>query len=164
MANQDIVLVRIIDAPVEAVWRAWTDPEVVVRWWGPAGFTSNSARIDLREGGRFVWNMHAPAEMGGIDMYTGGTYTRIEPHTAIDFVQWLSDEAGEPIDPVTIGLPADFPKEIRSSLQFEETPTGTRLTATEFDWLVGTQRDMSEAGLTECIDKLEELLTRRTSA
>ena len=57
--RQDIVVTRIIDAPVELVWRAWTDPEYVKRWWGPQGYNSPFCKIDLREGGNFVFAMQA---------------------------------------------------------------------------------------------------------
>jgi uncharacterized protein YndB with AHSA1/START domain len=158
MTIQDILLTRTLAAPVEVVWRAWTDPDVLTRWWGPIGFTSHSATIDLRPGGRFIWNMRAPEELGGFDMYTAGTYTRIVEQEAIDFVQWLSDADGEPIDPVAMGMPADFPHEIRASLAFEQVTEGTRLTAAEYDWPLGEQRSLSEAGLAQCIDKLEAIL------
>ena len=54
--KEDLVVTRIIDAPIELVWKAWTDPEHVMKWWGPKYYTSPSCKIDLREGGecRFV--------------------------------------------------------------------------------------------------------------
>jgi len=158
MSTQDIILTRRISAPIDVVWDAWTNPETTKRWWGPRGFTCNSAFTDLTVGGRFTWNMHAPAEMGGFDMYTAGEYTRIEPLAVIDFTQWLGDADGNPIDPVATGMPADFPAEVRSSVRFERVPEGTLLTAVEYDWTVGEQRSLSESGLEQCIDKLEELL------
>jgi uncharacterized protein YndB with AHSA1/START domain len=156
--RQDIVLSRILDAPVDAVWRAWTEPDQFTQWWGPVGFTSHSACNDLRDGGRFVWNMRAPTEMGGFHMYSAGTFTRIVPEERIEFVQFLSDAAGDPIDPAAMGMPADFPREIRSELRYTAVDGGTELVATEYDWAVGEQRTMSEQGLEQCIDKLEAYL------
>jgi uncharacterized protein YndB with AHSA1/START domain len=156
----DIVLTRLIGAPLDRVWRSWTDSDDVLTWWGPAGFTCGSAVIDLREGGRFVWNMHAPDELGGFDMYTAGRYDRIEPLSLIEFTQWLADADGEPINPATLGMPADFPRAIRSSVQFESVPGGTRLIASEFGWIEGIERSHSEAGLSQCLDKLEAVLAR----
>ena len=74
--KRDLVITRIFDAPVEEVWKAWTDPDYVTRWWGPTGFTSPSCKIDFREGGKFVFHMRAPKEFqGGQDFYTSG-FTR----------------------------------------------------------------------------------------
>ncbi|MCE8425583.1 MAG: SRPBCC domain-containing protein [Candidatus Methanoperedens sp.] len=53
--KQDLVVTRIIDAPVELVWKAWTDPECVMRWWGPKDYISPSCKIDFREGGNIYF-------------------------------------------------------------------------------------------------------------
>lgn len=50
MKKKDLAVSRVFNAPVEPVWRAWTDPALVMRWWGPDHFTSPSAEIDFREG------------------------------------------------------------------------------------------------------------------
>jgi uncharacterized protein YndB with AHSA1/START domain len=50
---REIVVSRILDAPRELAWSAMTDPEHVVRWWGPRGFTSSIQEMDVRPGG--VW-------------------------------------------------------------------------------------------------------------
>ena len=71
----DVVVTRIFDAPVEEVWKAWSDPEYVKRWWGPAGFTSPSAEMDFRVGGASLVCIRAQAEYGGQDMYHTWTYT-----------------------------------------------------------------------------------------
>ena len=156
--RSDIILVRNIQAPVEEVWEAWTDPSVFTQWWGPTGFTCEYATLDLRPGGRFVWNMRAPAEMGGFDMYTAGVIERVVPHERIEFSQGLSDRDGNPIDPAALGMPAGFPTSIASELQFRPVANGTELTAIERDWAVGEERERSELGLSQCLDKLEALL------
>ncbi|MCG3120559.1 MAG: hypothetical protein ALAOOOJD_03320 [bacterium] len=152
--KQDIVLTRVFDAPLEAVWKAWTDPEQVVKWWGPTGFTSPSCKIDFREGGKFVFHMRAPQEMNNADFYTAGIYKKIVPTELIEFTQNLSDQDGNPIDPTTIGMPADFPKEIPSILAFKRAGDKTELTAIEYGWTLGPMRDMSKLGLEQCLDKL----------
>src|SRR5215207_5729970 len=57
-----VVVTRVLDAPVEEVWKAWSDPEYVMRWWGPTGFRSPSAEMDFRVGGASLVCMGAPAE------------------------------------------------------------------------------------------------------
>lgn len=160
--KRDLVITRVFDAPIELVWKAWTDPEYVMRWWGPTGFTSPSCKIDFREGGKFVFHMRAPKDFqGGQDFYTSGVYKKIVPLKLIEFSQGLSDKDGNRIDPTTMGMPGDFPKEIPSALAFKRVGDKTELTATEYGWTVGQMRDMSEAGLSQCLDKLAEVLARR---
>jgi uncharacterized protein YndB with AHSA1/START domain len=159
--KRDLVITRLFDAPIEVVWKAWTDPEYVMRWWGPTGFTSPSCKIDFREGGTFIFHMRAPKEFqGGSDFYTAGVYKKIVPLKLIEFSQGLADKDGNRIDPATMGMPADFPKEIPSALAFKRVGDRTELTVTERDWTVGQMRDMSEAGMNECLDKLAIVLAK----
>ena len=159
--SDDIVLIRHLEAPVEEVWNAWVDPEIFRQWWGPAGFTCEFATMDLRPGGRFIWNMRAPESMGGFDMYTAGVIELVVPFTRIEFTQGLSDRHGNPIDPTTLGMPEGFPTAIASELLFRSVDGGTELTAIERDWVDPVERGNSETGLAECIDKLEALLGAR---
>ncbi len=56
----EIVSSRIINASRELVYRAWTDPNHLKNWWGPAGFTNTFNEFDLRVGGRWSFIMHGP--------------------------------------------------------------------------------------------------------
>jgi uncharacterized protein YndB with AHSA1/START domain len=51
---------RIIDAPREVVFNAWTTPKLLAQWWGPKGFTNTFQEFDLRPGGNWLFIMHAP--------------------------------------------------------------------------------------------------------
>ena len=59
-ADREIVLTRQLDAPRELVWRAWTEPEHLIRWWGPDSFTNTFHEIDFRTGGVWRFIMHGP--------------------------------------------------------------------------------------------------------
>ena len=63
----NVVVNRILNAPVATVWKLWTDPELVTKWWGPQDYTSPSAKIDLREGGSYIFSMRAPQYQGGAE-------------------------------------------------------------------------------------------------
>ncbi|MBK8518055.1 MAG: SRPBCC family protein [Saprospiraceae bacterium] len=56
----EIVSSRIVDAPIDLVFTAWTDPNHLKHWWGPAGFTNTFIEFDLRPGGRWSFIMHGP--------------------------------------------------------------------------------------------------------
>jgi uncharacterized protein YndB with AHSA1/START domain len=157
--KQDIVVTRIIDAPVELVWRALTDPKYVMRWWGPKGYTSPSCKIDLREGGKYVFCMRAPEDQGGGDLYSAGMYGKIVPMKRLQFTQSLSDKDGNRIDPAQAGMPADFPEEIHTDVILKKAKCDmTELTVTEHDWTMGQMLVYSIAGLHQSIDKLAESL------
>jgi uncharacterized protein YndB with AHSA1/START domain len=158
--KEDLVVKRIIDAPLELVWRAWTEPEHVMKWWGPKHYTSPSAKIDLRQGGRYIFSMRAPVDQGGQEHYTSGVYKKIIPMKYLEFTQGLSDKDGNPIDPAQVGMPADFPAEIRTSIVFKAKGELTELIITEYDWPVSQMYVYSLAGLHQTIDKLEAAFSR----
>ena len=155
----DVVVKRIIDAPVALVWKAWTDPEYVKRWWGPSHYTSPSAEVDLREGGTFTFAMQAPPEQGGARHYSTGVYKKIVDQKKLEFTQFLSDEQGNKIDPTSVGMPPDFPEEIHTEITFHAIrPDMTELTIVERDWTMGQMAIYSELGLHQTITKLADSL------
>lgn len=58
--DRQIVTTRLFDAPRERVHRAWTDPAILAKWWGPSGFTNTFEEFDLRPGGTWRFVMHGP--------------------------------------------------------------------------------------------------------
>lgn len=58
--DTEIVLSRTFNAPRALVWKAWTDPQHIMQWWGPKGFNNSSCASDLRVGGTFHLNMCGP--------------------------------------------------------------------------------------------------------
>lgn len=60
LADREIVITRVFDAPREIIWNAWIDPKQIVRWWGPRGFTTTIHEMDVRPGGVWKHTMHGP--------------------------------------------------------------------------------------------------------
>src|SRR6201989_882289 len=58
--HSEIVTTRVVNFPRELVYAAWTDPNHLKNWWGPAGFTNTFNEFDLRVGGRWSFIMHGP--------------------------------------------------------------------------------------------------------
>jgi uncharacterized protein YndB with AHSA1/START domain len=152
--KRDLVFTRVFDAPVELVWKAWTDPQHVMQWWGPTGFTSPLANMDVREGGTSFVCMRAPKEFGGQDMYNTWTYTKVVPMREIEYLLHFADKDGNRVDPVTMGLPPGMPQEVRNLVTFKAVGGKTELTVTEYDWTVGQMMEMSKMGMEQCLDKM----------
>jgi uncharacterized protein YndB with AHSA1/START domain len=94
--QRDLVVTRVVDAPIRQVWRAWTDPKLVRRWWGPTGFTCPLARMDLREGGTSLVAMRSPE---GQDLSSTWAYRSVGPHQRLEFIQNFADQDGNTIVP-----------------------------------------------------------------
>ena len=58
--DREIVIERIVDAPRELVWRAWTEADQIAQWWGPNGFTTTIHEMHVRVGGVWRFIMHGP--------------------------------------------------------------------------------------------------------
>jgi uncharacterized protein YndB with AHSA1/START domain len=159
-SKHDLVFTRVFDAPVVQVWRAWTDPEYVKRWWGPNGFTCPLAEIDFRVGGTSLVCMRAPKEFGGQDLYSIWEYRVIEPMRRIDYVHNLADKDRKKVDPVKLGMPADFPQDLLHSVTFEVVSANqTKMTITEYGWTAGRMMEMSKMGMEQCLDKMAASFT-----
>jgi uncharacterized protein YndB with AHSA1/START domain len=158
----DLVITRIFDAPIERVWKAWSDPEQVMQWWGPDCFTSPIAKIDFREGGTSLVCMRAPKKLGGQDMYSTWAYRKIVPLQRIEYIHNLADKDGNKVDPVSLGMPPDFPQDQRNLVTFKAVGANkTEMTVTEYDWTAGSPMlNLAEIGLKQCLDKMAASLSK----
>lgn len=153
--KHDLVITRTFDVPVEQVWKAWTEPQQVMKWWGPTGFTCPLAKLDVRQGGTSLVCMRAPKEFGGQDMYSTWHYKDVVPNQRIEYIHNLADKDGKPIDPATLNLPSDFPQNQRHVVVFKAVSDNkTELTITEYEWPVGQMMEMSKMGMNQCLDKM----------
>ena len=155
--KRDLVVTRVFAAPVELVWKAWTEPEYVMRWWGPDHFTSPSAKMDFREGGTSLVCMRAPEDFGGQDIYSTWVYQKIVPMEQIEFIQNLADSDGNQIDPASLGLPPEFPRDMRTVVTFKDLGNDkTEMTVTEYN-MPTADTEMgrnAELGLNQSLDKM----------
>lgn len=78
--SNEIHITRVYDAPVAAVWDAWTDPKKAAKWWGPRGFTLTTHSKDLRPGGHWHYTMHGP---DGTDYENNTKYFEVEKHALL---------------------------------------------------------------------------------
>lgn len=59
-SNRELVQSRLLDAPQEMVFEVWTNPEHIIHWWGPNGFTNTIHEMEVRPGGVWRFIMHGP--------------------------------------------------------------------------------------------------------
>lgn len=105
--DREIVLARVLDAPRELVFRAWTEPERFTRWFGPRGFTITIHEADVRVGGKLRFDMRAP---------DGKAYDNRIVFLAIDRPERIVFDHGHDVD--------DDPERFRVTLTFDEQSNG----------------------------------------
>ena len=84
VSAQEITLTRVFDAPRELVWKAWTEPEQLARWWGPDGWSNpvSEIRMDVRPGGGF--KVTSVSDEDGTEMPSHGVYREVvEPERLV---------------------------------------------------------------------------------
>ena len=133
VAERTMVLERVIKAPVGVVWGAWMNPEALPKWWGPDGFSCRTSRIDLREGGDWVFDMIAA---DGTVFPNHHRYTKVRPEAGIGYtLHWgengpkhadawaeFTDEGGA--TKVTLGMIFATPKEYADAKGFGAVELG----------------------------------------
>jgi uncharacterized protein YndB with AHSA1/START domain len=156
-AERVLVITRVFDAPRSLVFKAWTDPEHVVRWWGPKGFTTPFCKIDLRLGGVFHYCMRSPE---GKDYWNTGVYREIVPLERIVCTDSFADEEGNVVPATYYGMSADFPLEMLLMVTFEEHGGKTKLTLRHVGIPAGADSDNAQAGWNESLERLAEHLAK----
>lgn len=153
--TREITITRIFDAPRERVWKAWTDPEMMKKWWGPKNFTAPVIKIDLRVGGTYLYCMRGS---DGKDYWSTGVYREIVPMERIVATDSFADEKGNPVPASHYGMPGDWPSELLVTVTFEDYQGKTKLTLRHVGIPAGQMSDLTEAGWKESFDKLAEAL------
>jgi uncharacterized protein YndB with AHSA1/START domain len=111
------------------IWKMWTEPEQIMKWWGPKGFTSPSIPVDLKVGGKYIFAMQGPAgTQWDTVMYSAGTYKEIVPMEKLVATEHFSNEHGDVLRPDKLGMDPNFPSENTVTITFEEEGGKTQLT------------------------------------
>jgi uncharacterized protein YndB with AHSA1/START domain len=147
----ELTITRVFDAPRERVWRAWTEPGQVMRWWGPEGYTSPACRIDLREGGSYLFCMRSPE---GHDYWSTGTYREIVPLERLVCTDSFADEQGKVVPASHYGIEEDFPLELQVTVTFEQRDGKTAMTLRHTGFPSGPVAEMTTEGWNQSLDKL----------
>ena len=89
--KKELEISRLYNAPRELLFRVWTDPEHLARWWGPAGFTNPVCEIDVRPGGAILIHMQGPD--GTVYPMDGMYHEIVEPERLV-FMSAALDNKG----------------------------------------------------------------------
>lgn len=110
-SGNELVVEKILNAPRELVFEVWTNPNHLVHWWGPVGFTTTSREMDMRSGGTWRFTMHGP---DGHDFLNKIVFLEVEKPSKLVY-----QHAGE-------GETADISFHV--TVTFEQQGNQTRLT------------------------------------
>ena len=152
---EELVVTRDFDVPRELVFRAWTEPERVRRWWGPEGFTIPYCDIDLRPGGTFLRCMRSP---GGRDFWVTGVFREVIAPELLVFTDSFADAEGNMVPPARYGAGPDMPLERLVTVTFEDLAGATRVTIRHAGLPSGADRDLIRHGWAGGLESLSGYL------
>jgi uncharacterized protein YndB with AHSA1/START domain len=150
IADRELVLTRIIDAPREKVFRAWTDPALLVQWFAPLPWTTPRAELDVRPGGASLVVMRGP---DGNEFPNPGVYLEVVANERLVFTDAYS-KAWEPSSKPFMTV----------ILTFEDKGGKTRYTARVLHWTVADRETHEKMGFHEgwgrCTDQLAAVVAK----
>jgi uncharacterized protein YndB with AHSA1/START domain len=152
-----LVIERVFDAPRKLVWRAWTEPEQMMKWWGPETFTSPVCEVDFRVGGKFLVSMRSPDFNDGKDIWSTGVYKEIVPLERIVCTDSFADEHGNVVSGSDYGMEG-VPLEMLLTVTFDDLGGKTRLTLRHEGLPAGEHTEGANVGWNQSLDKLAALL------
>jgi uncharacterized protein YndB with AHSA1/START domain len=152
------VIERTFDAPRELVWKAWTDPEMYAKWWGPRNFTGTVRELDVRVGGTFLGAMTSPDFNEGRPIWSKGIFKEIVPLERLVMTDSFADENGNVVSATEYGMPDDFPLEMVVTVTFEDAGQGKTKMTLRHEGLPASQKDGAGTGWNESLDKMAEIL------
>lgn len=153
--KRELVIERIFDAPRELVWKAWTDPELLMKWWGPEIFICPAAQIDLRVGGKYLFCMQSTngPDFWQKGIWSTGEYREIVPMERLVMTDCFADEEGNVVPASHYGMPGDFPLEMLVTVTFEDYQGKTKMTLRHVGLPESIEQDAG-TGWNQSFDKL----------
>jgi len=152
MANKRLVIEREFEAPLEEVWRAWTESELLDQWWAPKPWKAETKTMNFREGGHWLYCMVGPDATGQWCRVDFKTISKNKSFAAIDA---FCDENGN--------VNHSFPV-MNWKNEFSKTGTGTKV---EVEIKFSSEADIEkilelgfEEGFTAALGNLDELLKK----
>jgi len=149
-ADRELVLTRLIDAPREALFRAWTEPELLKQWFAPLPWTTPHVELDVRPGGSILFVMRDP---DGNEYPNRGVYLDVVPNQRLVTTDAFTEA----------WLPSEKPF-MTAIVTFEDEGGKTRYTARALHWTVEDREAHEKMGFHEgwgqCADQLAALAAR----
>jgi uncharacterized protein YndB with AHSA1/START domain len=164
MSGREFVVTRTFDAPRDLVWKAFTEPERMAKWWGPPGSSVGRYTMDFQPGGRYHFSMIFPQ---GEEMWGLFVYQEISPIDRLVYHHSFSDAEGK-IAASPFGGP--WPARLHTTMTFVDKDGGTEFTLRQFP--LDAMADEEEAflalfegmshGWGGTLDRLEAFLKENT--
>ncbi len=156
ITEKSLTIQRIFDAPRSKVWKAWTDPEQVKRWWGPRDFTAPMTKLNLHEGGKYLFCMRSP---DGKDYYSTGVYREIKAPERLVYTDSFADAGGNIVPASYYGMQGNWaPEGLTVTVTLEEPEKGKTMMTLVHNGMPEVESKNAAEGWSQSFDKLAKSL------
>ena len=125
-----VVIERLFDAPVDLIWKMWTEAEHFKHWYGPSGASIPTATMDVRVGGRRLVCMEMQTPNGTMQMWFTGEYREVVSAKRLVYTESMSDENGNVVSPTDMGMPEGHPDTTEVTVELEDVGGRTKMVMT----------------------------------
>ena len=150
-----LTIERVINAPKDKVWEAYTTPEIFEKWWGPEGWTTRVPHLDLTQGGYLLYCMKCEdpnqTDWYGQESWGKGVYESVTPKDGFVYTDYFCDQNGTP----TEGMPV-----AKIAISFVEHDGKTTITSKGEYESEAALKQVLEMGMEEGIKQTVERLAR----
>ena len=158
--DKQVVITRVFDAPRELVFRAWANPDHLMRWFAPRGCTLHISKMDFRPGGSLLTCISNP-KFG--DCWCKSVYHEIIVPERIVCTMAIIDAEGNSIEPAAVGHDPEWPRETTLTVTFAEDHGKTKLTLNQTVSESLAKRTGAYPSWIQMLDRLAEELTKTHS-
>jgi len=142
-ADRTLVIERVFKAPPDRVFKAWTDPAILVKWWGPEGFDTPDLKMDVRKGGAYRSVMASP--QGGAQTVSGIYREVSPPHRLVMTWAWEQPDGSRGHETVV-------------EVTFEAVSAGTRMRLVQRLFQTAEQKSGHNIGWMSSFNDLDRIL------
>lgn len=150
-ATEWVRIERDFDAPIELVWRMWTDPALFKQWYGPNGMSVPTAEMDVRVGGTRTVSMATQTPERSMEMWFTGVFKEVSAPDRLVYTESMCDAEGNIISPQSMGMPDTFPDITEVIIELCEVDGKTRMVMVHLGVDEGTA---GAGGWNQAFDKL----------
>ena len=146
--DRELVITRLLNAPRELVFKAWTDPKLAMRWWGPRDYPATHIEMDVRPGG--TWRNCLTSKEDGRELWQHGVFREVVPPERLVFTFVWEEEGERGMENIV-------------TVTFADEGGKTRLTLRQTPFQSVAERDGHGYGWNSTLDRLEEQLAAKIS-
>lgn len=153
--NEWVVIERIFEAPIETVWKMWTDASLFQKWYGPNGMQIPVADMDVSVGGTRKICMEMSRGDRVMTMWFKGEYKEVNAPTRLVYTESMCDAEGNILSPQSMGMPEGHPEVTEIIVELTEKSGNTHMKMVHIGVPAGSN---GEGGWNQAFDKMAALV------